>query len=126
MKFVPSTTNSTLAATLTIVNLVWGETASAYEFSVRAVELLTREWLEILRRDRSHPSIVTWVPVNESWGVQDIATDPAQQAFVVGRRNLTRVPAQAALLALPALAVGDEPGLAALATNRDRRSTHVL
>ncbi|HEY0814679.1 MAG TPA: glycoside hydrolase family 2, partial [Pseudonocardia sp.] len=36
--------------------LVWGETAAAYEFSARAVELLTREWLEIVRRDRSHPS----------------------------------------------------------------------
>jgi len=70
--------------------LVWGETAGAYEFSVRAVELLTREWLEILRRDRSHPSIVTWVPMNESWGVQDIATDPAQQAYATALTALTR------------------------------------
>ena len=70
--------------------LVWGETAGAYEFSVRAVELLTREWLEIVRRDRSHPSIVTWVPMNESWGVQDIATEPAQQAYSTALTALTR------------------------------------
>jgi beta-galactosidase/beta-glucuronidase len=70
--------------------LVWGETAGAYEFSVRAVELLAREWLAILRRDRSHPSIVTWVPLNESWGVQDIATDPAQQAYATALTALTR------------------------------------
>jgi beta-galactosidase/beta-glucuronidase len=70
--------------------LVWGETANAYEFSVRAVELLTREWLEIVRRDRSHPSIVTWVPMNESWGVQDIATDPAQRAYATALAALTR------------------------------------
>ena len=70
--------------------LVWGETAAAYEFSVRAVELLTREWLEIVRRDRSHPSIVTWVPMNESWGVQDIATEPAQQAYSTALTALTR------------------------------------
>jgi beta-galactosidase/beta-glucuronidase len=70
--------------------LVWGETANAYEFSGRAVELLTREWLEIVRRDRSHPSIVTWVPMNESWGVQDIATDPAQQAYARALTALTR------------------------------------
>jgi beta-galactosidase/beta-glucuronidase len=61
--------------------LVWGETANAYEFGPTAVERLTREWLEILRRDRSHPSIVTWVPLNESWGVPDIATVPAQDHF---------------------------------------------
>ncbi|HEY0814163.1 MAG TPA: glycoside hydrolase family 2 TIM barrel-domain containing protein, partial [Pseudonocardia sp.] len=70
--------------------LVWGETAAAYEFSARAVELLTREWLEIVRRDRSHPSIVTWVPMNESWGVQDIATVPAQQAYATALAALTR------------------------------------
>jgi beta-galactosidase/beta-glucuronidase len=70
--------------------LVWGETAGAYEFSARAVELLTREWLDILRRDRSHPSIVTWVPMNESWGAQDIATDPAQQAYATALAALTR------------------------------------
>jgi beta-galactosidase/beta-glucuronidase len=61
--------------------LVWGETANAYEFGPTAVERLTREWLEIVRRDRSHPSIVTWVPLNESWGVPDIAETPAQAHF---------------------------------------------
>jgi hypothetical protein len=70
--------------------LVWGETANAYEFSTLAVELLTREWLELVRRDRSHPSIVSWVPINESWGVQDIAVDPAQRAYSVALANLTR------------------------------------
>jgi beta-galactosidase/beta-glucuronidase len=53
--------------------LVWGENASAYEFSVTAVERMTREWMDIVRRDMSHPCIVTWVPLNESWGVQHIS-----------------------------------------------------
>ncbi len=70
--------------------LVWGESAAAYGFSAHAVALLTREWLDIVRRDRSHPSIVTWVPMNESWGVQDIATDPAQQAYATALAALTR------------------------------------
>lgn len=70
--------------------LVWGETAAAYEFSSTAVALLMSEWLELVRRDRSHPSIVVWVPVNESWGVQDIATDPAQQALTRSLADVTR------------------------------------
>ncbi|MGW4586137.1 glycoside hydrolase family 2 protein [Amycolatopsis thermoflava] len=70
--------------------LVWGETANAYEFAPEAVERLTREWLEILRRDRSHPCIVTWVPVNESWGVPDIATAPEQTHFVRSIYHLTK------------------------------------
>ncbi|WP_116101758.1 glycoside hydrolase family 2 protein [Amycolatopsis thermalba] len=70
--------------------LVWGETANAYEFAPEAVERLTREWLEILRRDRSHPCIVTWVPVNESWGVPDIASAPAQAHFVRSLYHLTK------------------------------------
>ncbi|GAA4686129.1 glycoside hydrolase family 2 protein [Frondihabitans cladoniiphilus] len=61
--------------------LVWGEVAGAFEFSPTAVSRLTKEWIDVVERDVSHPSIVTWVPVNESWGVQHIAHDPAQQAF---------------------------------------------
>ena len=70
--------------------LVWGETAAAYEFSPSAVELLTAEWVEIVRRDRSHPCVVVWVPINESWGVQDIASSWAQQQFAQGIASLTR------------------------------------
>ncbi|WP_406137614.1 glycoside hydrolase family 2 protein [Streptomyces sp. NBC_01089] len=70
--------------------LVWGETGAAYEYGTEAVELLTREWLDLVRRDRSHPSIVTWVPVNESWGLSDVAHDPAQQQYSVALAALTR------------------------------------
>ena len=70
--------------------LVWGEMANAYVFSHRAVERLTREWIEVVHRDYNHPSIVTWVPVNESWGVPNLARDPAQRAYVSGLYHLTR------------------------------------
>ncbi len=70
--------------------LVWAETAGAYEFSFDAVALLTAEWTELVRRYRSHPSVVVWVPVNESWGVQDIATVRAQQQFAQSLVSLTR------------------------------------
>lgn len=70
--------------------LVWGENASAYEFSVTAVERMTREWVEVVRRDSSHPSIVVWVPLNESWGVQQIAHDAAQVDYARGLYHLTK------------------------------------
>lgn len=70
--------------------LVWGETAGAYEFSATAVHRLAREWMDAVDRDASHPSIVTWVPFNESWGIQHVADDPAQQAFSRALTDLTR------------------------------------
>ena len=70
--------------------LVWAECPSTYEFSAVAVERTAREWVEVVRRDRSHPCVVTWVPVNESWGVQQIAHDPAQLDYVRALYHLTK------------------------------------
>ncbi|MGN7191610.1 glycoside hydrolase family 2 protein [Curtobacterium sp. MCBA15_004] len=70
--------------------LVWGEAPGAYAFSPLAVQRLVREWMDAVERDASHPSIVTWVPANESWGVQHIATDPAQQAYARALADVTR------------------------------------
>jgi hypothetical protein len=54
------------------------------------VERTVSEWLEIVRRDFSHPSIVTWVPLNESWGVQHIAHDERMQHFARALVGLTK------------------------------------
>jgi beta-galactosidase/beta-glucuronidase len=70
--------------------LVWGEMANPYVFSPTSTRRMTTEWLEVLRRDVSHPCIVTWVPVNESWGVPGLLGDEAQQNFVRAMYALTR------------------------------------
>ncbi len=70
--------------------LVWGEMANAYAFSPDAVERFTREWLEVVRRDSNHPSIVTWVPFNESWGVFSLEHSERQQDYVRSIYHLTR------------------------------------
>jgi beta-galactosidase/beta-glucuronidase len=70
--------------------LVWGEMANAYVFSPLAVERLTREWMDVLARDDSHPCSAAWVPINESWGVPDVAHDPAQRHYVQALYHLTR------------------------------------
>ncbi|HWL96472.1 MAG TPA: glycoside hydrolase family 2 TIM barrel-domain containing protein [Nocardioidaceae bacterium] len=70
--------------------LVWGEMANAYEFGPTAVERLTREWLDVVRRDRSHPCVVTWVPINESWGIQHASSQPAQRSLSESLYHLTK------------------------------------
>ena len=70
--------------------LVWGEMPSAYRFNRRTVERLTRQWTEAISRDVSHPCLVTWVPMNESWGVPDLPTVPEQRHWVQALYHLTR------------------------------------
>lgn len=71
--------------------LVWEELPSAYRFSNRAAGLLTRTWTEAIERDRSHPCIVAWLPVNESWGVPSLPSDARQRALVTALCALARV-----------------------------------
>ena len=70
--------------------LVWGEAANAYQYSPDYVRRFTAEWQEALRRDYNHPCIVTWVPMNESWGVREISTDPRQVEHLLAMYHLTR------------------------------------
>lgn len=70
--------------------LVWGEMPATYTFSTEAVRRTTAEWTEAVMRDRAHPSIITWVPLNESWGVQHIASRADQRAFAESLYHLTK------------------------------------
>lgn len=70
--------------------LVWSEVGSTYSFSDKAVANFTAEWLEIVKQNYNHPSIITWVPFNESWGIQDIHEDKKQQQFTEGIYYLTK------------------------------------
>lgn len=53
--------------------LTWGESAS-WVMDVNdelAVRNFLSEWSEIVARDRNHPSLVTWTPLNETWASRD-------------------------------------------------------
>jgi beta-galactosidase/beta-glucuronidase len=61
--------------------IVWGECASAPFYNEDSVNRLMREWQEIIDRDYNHPCVITWVPLNESWGIPDVQRNRQQQHF---------------------------------------------
>jgi hypothetical protein len=69
--------------------LVSGEMANAYLFDDEAVSRMTREWLDVVKRDYNHPCIIIWVPVNESWGVPNLS-EARQQAHIQALYYLTK------------------------------------
>ena len=70
--------------------LVWGEMSSAYNYSITYAKRIYHEWLEVINRDYNHPSIVVWLPLNESWGIQEIATSKEQQAHTCAMYYMTK------------------------------------
>lgn len=70
--------------------LVWGEAANAYNYSEEYVRRFTQEWQEVIERDYNHPSIVVWVPMNESWGIPNVKNDQRQQQHGLALYHLTK------------------------------------
>lgn len=62
--------------------LTWVEMPSAYRPGTRTAAHLLAEWADIVAAHRNHPSVIAWVPVNESWGVPDCERDPQQAALI--------------------------------------------
>ncbi len=69
---------------------VWEEMPSAYRFTPSSVERLSREWTSVIARDYSHPCIIAWVPVNESWGVPNLPDKPRERHYVKALYHLTK------------------------------------
>ena len=69
---------------------VWVEMPSAYRFTRASVERLTREWTDVVARDYSHPCVIAWVPINESWGVPNLPENPRERHYVQALYHLTR------------------------------------
>ncbi|WP_459967351.1 glycoside hydrolase family 2 protein [Paenibacillus sp. JCM 10914] len=70
--------------------LLWSEAANAYEYSEAYVRRFTTEWQEIMERDYNHPCIITWVPLNESWGIPNVQMDRRQQQHGLAMYHLTK------------------------------------
>ena len=59
--------------------LVWGELPSAYWLRDSEKRNMMRDLSEAIKRDYNHPCLITWVPINESWGVPYIQTQVEAQ-----------------------------------------------
>jgi beta-galactosidase/beta-glucuronidase len=70
--------------------LVWGELPSAYRFSREAARRLTHEFIAMIERDYNHPSVVAWVPFNESWGIPDLQKSAPQRHLAVTLYHLAK------------------------------------
>jgi len=70
--------------------LVWAEIGSTYEYNDQAVEEFSSQWLKIVKELYNHPSIITWVPFNESWGIEDVKNNKKQQQFTESIYYLTK------------------------------------
>jgi hypothetical protein len=69
--------------------LVSSEMANAYLYDPEYAARFTREWIESIERDYNHPSIVMWVPINESWGTPNLR-DPRQANHLKSLYTLTK------------------------------------
>lgn len=63
--------------------LAWGEMPSFHQHTRVAEERLESEWAAVVARDRGHPCVVTWAPINESFGLQDM--EPEAEAHFLER-----------------------------------------
>ena len=68
----------------------WVEMPSAYEYRDATVDKATAEWQEIVHQHYNHPSVLAWVPINESWGVPRILNNCREQHFTQALYHLTK------------------------------------
>ena len=55
--------------------------ANCYEFNDKSIEYITDEWIKVVKQNYNHPSIITWVPINESWGIREVSENIQEQDF---------------------------------------------
>ena len=70
--------------------LTWCEMPSSYNFNTDEVFYVTKEWQEIVNTAKKFSSIITYVPINESWGVRKALTNKEQQNFAKSLYYLTK------------------------------------
>lgn len=70
--------------------LVWSEMPNCYDYNDTSLEYFINQWIKVVKQNYNHPSIITWVPINESWGVKEVKKDLNQQSFINSLYYITK------------------------------------
>lgn len=70
--------------------LTWCEMPSSYNFNCDEVSYVTQEWQKIVNTAKKFSSVITYVPVNESWGIRKALVSHEQQNFAKSLYYLTK------------------------------------
>lgn len=70
--------------------IVWAEIPSAIMYSDDMVKQSFNEWSEVIENYYNHPSIVAWLPLNESWGISNLTYDIKQLNYSLAIYHYTK------------------------------------
>lgn len=70
--------------------LVWLECPSAYMFTNREISNISNCWLKAVGQHINYPSIISYIPLNESWGVRKIVNDDRMKNFAKSLYYITK------------------------------------
>ena len=70
--------------------VMWAEMPSSFEYSVVTNENVVRELHAFINKHYNHPSVICYTLLNESWGINEVYSDKAEQNFINGLYYLTK------------------------------------
>ncbi len=71
--------------------LTFAEMPSFYEFTEEvSVGRIINEWIDEVKQHYNHPSVICWVPINESWGVNRITFNKQESHLSQTLYHLTK------------------------------------
>ena len=70
--------------------IAWLEYPAAQLFTKTLIEDQTNEWIQVVEQNYNHPSILVYVPLNESWGIPHCSCDKLEQHFQNAMYEITK------------------------------------
>lgn len=70
--------------------VMWAEMPSPFEYSFETNQNMINELYPFIDKHYNHPSVIAYVLMNESWGINEVYSNTEQQKFVDGLYHLTR------------------------------------
>lgn len=69
--------------------VMWAEMPSPFEYSFETNQRMVSELYPFIEKHYNHPSVIAYVLMNESWGINEVYSNTEQQKFVNGLYHLT-------------------------------------